>query len=139
MMYNNIMIFVDGGSKRQRELAFQAASFAWMYLMPRIRKCVVNIELKKLKVYHGTCLDIGDRDYIIEVDKKLSLGDDFLTTIFHEMVHVKQYVRKELYSECNFYDTREEYLSLPWEVEAYKVQEEILEKWHNSRIIRNQN
>lgn len=133
------MIFVDGGSKRQRELAFQATSFAWMQLMPRIRKCVVNIELKKLKAYHGTCLDIGDREYLIEVDKKLSLGDDFLTTIFHEMVHVKQYVRKELYSECNFYDTREEYLSLPWEVEAYKVQEEILEKWHNSKIINNQN
>lgn len=128
------MIFVDGGSKQQRELAFQAASFAWMCLMPRIRKCVVNIELKKLKVYHGTCLDVGDRDYLIEVDKKLSLGDDFLTTIFHEMVHVKQYVRKELYSECNFYDTREEYLNLPWEVEAYRVQEELLDEWKSRRI-----
>jgi hypothetical protein len=130
------MIFVDGGSKRQREMAFQAASFAWMQLMPRIKKCVVNIELKKMKGYHGTCLDIGDRDYVIEVDKKLSLGDDFLTTVFHEMVHVKQYVRKELFSECNFYDTREEYLNLPWEIEAYKVQEELLDEWKKSRTIR---
>ena len=133
------MIFVEGGSKRQRELAFQAASFAWMQLMPRIKKCVVNIELKKLKAYHGTCLDVGDRDYLIEVDKKLSLGDDFLTTVFHEMVHVKQYVRKELYSECNFYDTREEYLNLPWEIEAYKMQEVLLERWQNSKIINNLN
>lgn len=133
------MIFVDGGSKRQREMAYQAASFAWIQLMPRIRKCVVNIELKKLKVYHGTCLDIGDRDYLIEVDKKLSLGDDFLTTVFHEMVHVKQYVRKELYSECNFYDTREEYLNLPWEIEAYKMQEVLLERWRNLKIINNLN
>lgn len=133
------MIFVEGGSRRQRELAFQAASFAWMQLMPRIKKCVVNIELKKLKVYHGTCLDIGDRDYLIEVDKKLSLGDDFLTTVFHEMVHVKQYVRKELYSECNFYDTREEYLNLPWEIEAYEMQEVLLERWQNSKIINNLN
>jgi len=130
------MIFVDGGSKRQREMAFQAASFAWMQLMPRIKKCVVNIELKKMKGYHGTCLDIGDRDYVIEVDKKLSMGDDFLTTVFHEMVHVKQYVRKELFSECNFYDTREEYLNLPWEIEAYKVQEELLDEWKKSRTIR---
>lgn len=130
------MIFVDGGSKRQREMAFQAASFAWMQLMPRIKKCVVNIELKKMQGYHGTCLDIGDRDYVIEVDKKLSLGDDFLTTVFHEMVHVKQYVRKELFSECNFYDTREEYLNLPWEIEAYKVQEELLDDWKKSRTIR---
>ena len=130
------MIFVDGGSKRQREMAFQAASFAWMQLMPRIKKCVVNIELKKMKGYHGTCLDIGDRDYVIEVDKKLSLGDDFLTTVFHEMVHVRQYVRKELFSECNFYDTREEYLNLPWEIKAYKVQEELLDEWKKSRTIR---
>lgn len=131
------MIFVDGGSKRQRELAYEAAAFAWMQLMPRIKKCVVNIELKKLKGYHGTCLDVGYRDYVIEVDKKLSLGDDFLTTIFHEMVHVKQYVKKELFSECNFYDTREEYLNLPWEIEAYELQEILLEQWQSLKITNN--
>lgn len=131
------MIFVDGGSRRQRQLAYEIAEFAWMQLMPKIRKCIVNIELKKLKGYHGTCLDVGDRDYIIEVDKKLSLGEDFITTIFHEMVHVKQYVRKELFSECNFYETREEYLNLPWEIEAYEMQEVLLERWQNSKIISN--
>ena len=120
------MIFVDGGSRRQRQLAYEVAEFAWMQLIPKIRKCVVNIELKKLKGYHGTCLDINNRDYVIEVDKKLSLGDDFITTIFHEMVHVKQYVRKELFSDCNFYETREEYLNLPWEIEAYAMQETLL-------------
>lgn len=130
------MIFVDGGSKKQRELTYQAAEFAWMQLMPRVRKCVINIELKKLKGYDGTCLDIGHRDYLIEVDKKLSLGENFLTTIFHEMVHVKQYVRKELFSECNFYKTREEYLNLPWEIEAYEMQEVLLELW-NSKITNN--
>lgn len=133
-MMEKSLIFVEGGSRRQRELAFQAASFAWMQLMPRIRKCVINIEIKNMKGYHGTCLDINNRDYVIEVDKKLSLGDNFLTTIFHEMVHVKQYVRKELYSDCNFYDTREEYLNLPWEIEAYRVQEELLDEWKSRRI-----
>ena len=121
-MMEKSLIFVEGGSRRQRELAFGAASFAWMKLMPRIRKCVINIEIKNMK------------DYVIEVDKKLSLGDNFLTTVFHEMVHVKQYVRKELYSDCNFYDTREEYLNLPWEVEAYRVQEELLDEWKSRNI-----
>lgn len=128
------VIFVDGGSSRQRELAFDAASFAWMQLMPRIRKCVINIELKNMKGYDGTCFDFNNREYVIEVNKKLSLGDNFLTTIFHEMVHVKQYVRKELFSECNFYNNREEYLNLPWEVEAYRVQEELLDDWKSRRI-----
>ena len=45
------------------------------------------------------------------------------------MVHVKQYVRKELFSEVNFYKTREEYLNLPWEVEAYEKQEILYKKW----------
>lgn len=138
-MMEKSLIFVEGGSRRQREFAFEAASFAWLQLMPRIKKCTINIELKNLKGYDGTCLDVENRDYIIEVDKRLSLGDNFLTTIFHEMVHVKQYVRKELYSECNFYKTREEYLNLPWEVEAYRVQEELLIQWQNSKTMKNQN
>jgi hypothetical protein len=138
-MMEKSLIFVEGGSRRQREFAFEAASFAWLQLMPRIKKCTINIELKNLKGYDGTCLDVENRDYIIEVDKRLSLGDNFLTTIFHEMVHVKQYVRKELYSECNFYKTREEYLNLPWEVEAYRVQEELLIQWQNSKTTNNLN
>tara|TARA_Y100000022_G_C13184291_1_gene344984 strand:+ start:356 stop:760 length:405 start_codon:yes stop_codon:yes gene_type:complete len=127
------MIFVDGGSRKQRELTFDIASFAWMKLMPRIRKCTVNFKLKKLKVYHGTCLDIGDREFDIEVEKRLSLGDDFITTIFHEMTHVKQLVYREFFTECNFYESREEYLNLPWEVEAYAKQEELLEQWNKHK------
>ncbi len=127
------MIFVDGGSRKQRELTYDIASFAWMKLMPRIRKCTVNFKLKKLKVYHGTCLDIGDREFDIEVEKRLSLGDDFITTIFHEMTHVKQLVYREFFTECNFYESREEYLNLPWEVEAYAKQEELLEQWNKHK------
>jgi hypothetical protein len=138
-MIEKSLIFVEGGSRRQRELAFEAAAFAWARLMPRIKKCIINVELKNLKGYDGTCFDLGNRDYVIEIDKKLSLGDNFLTTVFHEMVHVKQYVRKELFSECNFYKTREEYLNLPWEVEAYKVQEELLVQWQNMKTTKNQN
>lgn len=138
-MIEKSLIFVEGGSRRQRELAFEAAAFAWAQLMPRIKKCIINVELKNLKGYDGTCFDLGNRDYVIEIDKKLSLGDNFLTTVFHEMVHVKQYVRKELFSECNFYKTREEYLNLPWEVEAYKVQEELLVQWQNMKTTKNQN
>ena len=53
--------------------------------------------------------------------------DDFLTAIFHEMVHVKQYLRKQL--DEYWYDTYEEYINDPNEKEAFKLQEELLEKW----------
>ena len=126
------MIFVEGGTKKQRQLTYDLVQFAWKTLMPRIRKCEVNVKIKKVAAYEGTCLDIDNRVYEIEVDKRLR-GDDFITTIFHEMVHVKQYVHKELFSEVNFDSNREEYLKLPWEIEAYKLQEVLLEKWNKHR------
>ena len=126
------MIFVEGGTRKQRQLTYDLVQFAWKTLMPRIRKCEVNVKIKKVVAYEGTCLDTDNRVYEIEVDKKLT-GDDFITTIFHEMVHVKQYVRKELFSECNFYADRDEYLKLPWEIEAYKLQEVLLTKWNKHK------
>ena len=123
------MIFVTGGTFKQRQLTYDLVEFAWKKLMPRIVNCEINVELKNMAVYEGTCIDTDVRQYEIEISKSLT-GDNFITTVFHEMVHVKQYVRKELFSECNFYKTRDEYLNLPWEIEAYKTQETLLEEWY---------
>jgi hypothetical protein len=49
------------------------------------------------------------------------------------MTHVKQLVYKEFFTECNFYESRDEYLNLPWEVEAYKRQEELLKQWKSQK------
>ena len=92
------MIFVEGGTRKQRQLTYDLVQFAWKTLMPRIRKCEVNVKIKKVVAYEGTCLDTDNRVYEIEVDKKLT-GDDFITTIFHEMVHVKQFLNGEYPSE----------------------------------------
>jgi len=125
------MIFVKGGSRKQRKIAENIATFCYKELMPLIRKCFIEINIKDMKGYEGTCLDIDDREFEIDINKKQSI-EDFCVSICHEMVHVKQFVRKELYSECIFYKTREEYLSLPWEVEAYEKQEVLFNKWKNS-------
>ena len=122
------MIFVEGGSKRQREIVEEAAYWAWKYLMPRIRNCEVNITLQKIKGADGFCYESDDRVFEIELNKKL-MGDNLLTTIFHEMVHVKQGVRKEWSFDEVSYKTHDEYVNLPWEVEAYHMQEVMLEAW----------
>ena len=122
------MILVEGGTKKQRRLAEEVASFAWKELFPRINNCYIELHLKKMDGYQGTCEQIDDREYELQIDSKQSY-EDFVTCIFHEMVHVKQYIRKELFSECVFWKTREEYLNLPWEIEAYEKQEVLLEKW----------
>jgi len=122
------MISVKGGNFFQRDIAYNVASFCYNELIPRIRKCDIEINIKKMKGYEGTCIDTDDREYEIEVNKNQSL-EDLCVTICHEMVHIKQYVRKELFSDVIFYKTREEYLNLPWEVEAYKKQEILYKKW----------
>tara|TARA_Y200000002_G_C22530147_1_gene599355 strand:- start:442 stop:825 length:384 start_codon:yes stop_codon:yes gene_type:complete len=122
------MIVVKGGRSKQRSAVHKAAEFAWDYLMPRISNCDIWIELKKIDDAHGYCMQIDKREFELEIDKRLK-GDDFLTTVFHEMVHVKQGVRKEWQFDEIIYKTQEEYYNLPWEVEAYKLQEEILDAY----------
>ena len=122
------MIVVKGGRSKQRSAVHKAAKFAWDYLMPRISNCDIWIELKKIDDAHGYCMQIDKREFELEIDKRLK-GDDFLTTVFHEMVHVKQGVRKEWQFDEIIYKTQEEYYNLPWEVEAYKLQEEILDAY----------
>lgn len=128
------MIVVSGGRAKQRQTIYRAATFAWNYLMPRISKCEVFIEIKKLKDVHGYCFEIADREYEIEIDRRLK-GDDLLTTVFHEMIHVRQGVRNE-YDDSGLatYKTHEEYLKLPWEIEAYELQEIMLLEWNKKTM-----
>jgi len=121
------MVTVEGGTNKQRALVEDAAYFAWKYLMPRISNCDVQISLNSVEGACGWCFESDDRCYEIELDTKLS-GDDLLTAVFHEMVHVKQMVRKQFDMDVA-YKTHEEYINLPWEVEAYNIQEVILNEW----------
>jgi hypothetical protein len=128
------MILVDGGRAKQRQDLYRAAIFSWNYLMPRISRCEIYIELTKLKAVHGYCLEINDREYEIEIDRRLK-GDDFLTTVFHEMIHVRQGVRKE-HPDMGYtkYNNHDEYLKQPWEVEAYELQEIMLKEWNRRNM-----
>ena len=61
------MIYVEGGSKRQREIVKDAAMFAWKYLMPRISNCVVDIVIKKVDKADGYCYEADHRVFEIEI------------------------------------------------------------------------
>ncbi len=128
------MIVVKGGRTKQRSVIYKAAEFAWDYLMPRIRNCDIWIEVKKIDDAHGYCLEIDNREFEVEIDRRLK-GEDLLTTVFHEMVHVKQGVRKEYPINSGSYSTHEEYINLPWEIEAYNMQEEILVAWKKKHSV----
>ena len=83
--------------------------------------------------------DPEDLALCVYVDGK-NQQDQFLTTFFHEMVHVRQHERGDLKDHgirkawkgeeyFGIYDSKETYMNLPWEEEAYRLQEEIYEKW----------
>jgi hypothetical protein len=108
-------------------------------------------------------MDIDKNASHIEIDKRLK-GDDFITCVLHELVHVKQQFKGEL-KELNgiakkwkdevhigvtsdskisaYIDAKAispenplvkgvfitDYMDLPWEKEAYEMQETLLIEW----------
>ena len=86
----------------------------------------------------------NNRTFEIEVDKKLNINE-LVTTICHEMVHVKQYARNEMTDECvqngnatwkgRKVNPKTVYYKLPWEKEAYKLQDKLaLMVWKSGEI-----
>tara|TARA_B100001996_G_C18436664_1_gene506695 strand:- start:269 stop:673 length:405 start_codon:yes stop_codon:yes gene_type:complete len=127
-------IEVIGGGKNQRKLTEDAACFAVRKLFPKARKYDIEINLNSK---YDNCFEYDDRIYKININKKQS-EDDFLTAIFHEITHVKQYIYDNLLNNYNFsFDgsgsslsiVYDDYINHPAEKEAYKMQEILLKLW----------
>ena len=101
-----------------------AISFAYSYLNLNID---LSIEFQTLKKeQYGFC-DYEEDEVIIIISKRLSVKD-IIRTLFHELVHVRQYESKRLKHngiwEGRTYDC--EYDKLPWEVEAFELEERMM-------------
>tara|TARA_A100001035_G_scaffold179347_1_gene142577 strand:- start:211 stop:579 length:369 start_codon:yes stop_codon:yes gene_type:complete len=120
------MFYVKGGTKTQRELTENVAMFAIKNLFPKIRKYFILIRLDKF----NNCFEYDERDYVINIDKKQNY-DDFVTAIFHELVHVKQYLKNEM--DNYSFKTTTDYYMLPQEQEAFSIQEELLKLWDTEK------
>ena len=135
-----IALSIDGGTLKERNAAFDAVNFAIKYLMPRKRNLSIEINITDIPddadAYH-CCVDKGEHE--IDIQSGL-IEEDFVTAIFHEMVHVRQHergilkdhgIRKAWKGEeyIGIYDTVDTYMNLPWEEEAYRLQEEMYNKW----------
>ena len=89
-------IEVNGGNKFQKKTAETVVAQMIKTLMPRMKTLEIEVQIKKLTGDAvGWCMmEDTNREFTIEVANNLTLKD-FVTTICHEMVHVKQYARKE--------------------------------------------
>ena len=118
-------------NKKLRRTIEDALWFAKSYLLPRHKIDEIEIESWKDLPHDGDCYDADDRSYIIRVNKDLS-KEDLLTTIFHEFVHIKQHIKKEFGGDV-FGISNEEvaYMDRPYEIEAFRLEQEMLEEYNN--------
>lgn len=135
-----IALSIDGGTNKEQRMVHDAFNFALKYLMPRKRNLMVDINIVDIpddaEAYH-CCVEKNYHE--IEIQKGL-IEEDFISAIFHEMVHVRQHERGDLKDHgirkawkgeeyFSLFSTTDEYMALPWEEEAYRLQEEMYEKW----------
>ena len=89
---------ITGGFKGQRERVLDVMTFCVDELLPKYRTLDIYIELGDFEAKEnvmGQCLHVTGNEFQIDIDSKQNLYNLILTTC-HEMVHVKQYSRKEL-------------------------------------------
>ena len=136
-----MLVHITGSNKAVRELITAATWFYAEKLMGKrlINNLEININLKR-NLYEkdkseGTAIweDESSRpkEFTIELDCDTKVRN-ILITLAHEMVHVKQWAKNEMYEyykgdEVRFMKTKYDmndlnYWDFPWEIEAYGKQ-----------------
>ena len=119
-----MFIEVFGGSKSQKTHVEKMVAFCAEKLMPKMN-LDITVNLCKPTGAMGYCCETDDnRTFELEIDKTQSLRA-LLETVAHEMVHVKQYARRELnpnkevWMGKTYNPKNVNYWDLPWEIEAH--------------------
>lgn len=124
-----IKICLQGGTKTQRDITERAARYFIKRLCPRKRNLDLDINIRNLLIEDaaGYCLYIGGNEFEVELHNRGSLYE-YLSYLAHELVHLKQYVRKDLKTRGyrNWWLNEEwsggSYYQQPWEKEAFALQ-----------------
>ena len=90
---------VTGGNKTQRKVAEITAHQMIKELLPRFRTLEIEVQLKKfqklIEMQLVGVMEDDNRTFTIEINKDIGIKE-LVTTVCHEMVHVKQYARNEM-------------------------------------------
>jgi hypothetical protein len=138
-------ICVIGSTKKKRALAESAVTFCISELMPRMKTLDIELTLKNIKnqQFVGWCYEgDGNRDFYIDVEKTLD-DEEMVETVCHEMVHVWQGATRKMKDMTHgrkmymgkVYDDTTAYEDEPWEIEAYEMQGELLEKFKEEYVL----
>ena len=118
------MITVNGGSRTQQKYAFSMASFVCQKfsITPTIE---INFRRMSKDPNYGYCCHLDDNEFEIDIKRTLRLRD-MLTTLAHELVHVKQYVENTLDHGA---EEEMEYWDRPSEIEAHGRETGLFIRW----------
>ena len=142
------LIGVTGGTKKQRQLAYEVAEFCIEKLMPRHRTLDITIELNRCAdtgALGYCCVGDHNREYVIESDNRIYKNDieEFITTLCHEMVHVMQTAKgvmrelsrprmRMMWKGIDHTDTP--YSRQPWERQAFRMQKKLANEFIRNNI-----
>ena len=140
-----MVINITGGKQRQKELVQSMVEFVQQKLMPRMHNLEINVRIKDFGKdnSYGYCLPTDDADTARprEFDVDININQKqrrLLETVAHEMVHVKQFARGELYQSSMTAKHRwqgkwqrgeKHYYDLPWEIEAHGREIGLFVRW----------
>ena len=135
------LVEVTGGKKYQRDIAEKVVYQMIEAMMPRMKTLEIFVKIRKISGDAiGYCMqEDTNRVFTIDIQKDLSLRD-FVTTVCHEMVHVKQYARNEMSAYGRKWkkkkvDCDTAYFDLPWEKEAYRLQDKLAQEVWDADIL----
>tara|TARA_B100000945_G_scaffold250577_1_gene207248 strand:- start:90 stop:518 length:429 start_codon:yes stop_codon:yes gene_type:complete len=124
---------ITGGRKKQRQVVEDVVKWSIKKLnLHRIRTLNLTFSIKTLKSLYGQLEQLDDkrREFSVVLDKNVDTKD-LIRTVIHEMVHIKQYIRKEMDSEIvgsrmrwksKTYPYDIKYDDMPWEKEANRLE-----------------
>jgi len=97
-MHPGNWLHLEGGRKNQRELALDVMVYCIDKMLPRFSTLDLDVHIGNYTTTEGimgSCMHQHDNICEIKLDKHQD-HYNLIRTTCHEMVHVKQYVRKEL-------------------------------------------
>ena len=130
-----MLITVTGGKPNQRKYVESMVEFCIQKLMPRMETLDITVKLKTPDGAMGYCLETDNkRTFEIEIDRNQKLRP-LLETVAHEMVHVKQFARREMHPSMDtwygktYNPKKVSYWDLPWEIEAHGREAGLFVRW----------
>ena len=119
-------------SRKDVRKVHRAASWAANYLNIGASPVPIHIKLCGPSTDFGDCLDLDSKILI-----RLYAHPRWERTLFHELVHVRQYLFGELELDFSFaywhgerFDRKKlKYLDEPWEIEARKLERKMWKKY----------